>query len=86
MTIVVILIGAFLMNYFLELAYRQIWKKNLDARVEFQKEPALEGEQAELTETIVNQKWMFLPVLQVGFQIHRKLVITEGENNRVTDQ
>ena len=86
MTIVVILIGAFLMNYFLELAFQQIWKKNLDARVEFQKEPALEGEQAELTETIVNQKWMFLPVLQVGFQIHRNLIFADGENTSVSDQ
>ena len=86
MTIVVILIGAFLMNYLLELVFQQIWKKNLDARVEFQKEPALEGEQAELTETIVNQKWMFLPVLQVGFQIHRNLIFADGENTSVSDQ
>jgi uncharacterized protein (DUF58 family) len=86
MTILVILIGAFLMNYLLNAAYRQLWKKNLDARVEFQDMPALEGEEAYLTETIRNEKWMFLPLLQVGFQMHRNLWFADGENTSVSDQ
>lgn len=86
MTIVVILIGAFLMNYLLNAAYRQLWNKDLDARVEFQKEPAMEGHEAFLTETITNGKWLFLPLLQVGFQIHRNLRFADGENTSVSDQ
>lgn len=86
MTIVVILIGAFLMSYIINAAYQQQWKRNLDARVEFQKEPAMEGQDAQLTETIINNKWLFLPILQVGFQIHRNLWFADGENTSVSDQ
>ncbi|MBS6196328.1 MAG: DUF58 domain-containing protein [Clostridiales bacterium] len=86
MTIVVILAGAFLMNYLLNAAFREFWKRELDASVEFQKEPALEGGEAFLTETITNKKWLFLPLLQVGFQIHRNLWFADGENTSVSDQ
>ena len=86
MTIVVILIGAFLMSYLLSAAYQQHWKRELDARVEFQKEPAMEGQDAQLTETITNNKWLFLPLLQVGFHIHRNLWFADGENTSVSDQ
>lgn len=86
MTIVVILIGAFLMSYLLNAAYQQYWKRELDARVEFQKEPAMEGQDAQLTETITNNKWLFLPLLQVGFHIHRNLWFADGENTSVSDQ
>lgn len=86
MTIAVILIGAFLMNYLLNTAYCQFWKKELDAVVEFQREPAIEGQKAYLTETIINNKWLFLPLLQVGFQIHRNLQFADGENTSVSDQ
>lgn len=86
MTIAVILIGAFLMNYLLNAAYRQLWKKKLDADVQFQSEPAIEGETASLTETITNEKWLFLPLLQVGFHIHRNLWFADGENTSVSDQ
>lgn len=86
MIVVVILIGAFLMNYVLVNVYGHLWGKNLDAKVEFQQEPALEGREAMLTETIYNRKWLFLPVLQVGFQIHRNLCFADGENTSVSDQ
>ena len=51
------------MNYALVKIYGHLWGKNLDAQVEFQKEPSLEGRDAMLTETIYNRKWLFLPVL-----------------------
>ena len=86
MTIIVILIGAFLMSYLLNCAYQQQWKIGLDACVEFQKEPAMEGQEAKLTETITNNKWLFLPLLQVGFHIHRNLRFADGENTSVSDQ
>ena len=66
MIIIVVLIGAFVMNAVLVKSYGHLWEKHLDARVEFQKEPSLEGRDAILTETIYNRKWLFLPVLQVG--------------------
>ena len=86
MIIIVVLIGAFVMNAVLVKSYGHLWEKHLDARVEFQKEPSLEGRDAILTETIYNRKWLFLPVLQVGFQMHRNLRFADGENTSVSDQ
>ena len=86
MIIIVVLIGAFVMNYVLVKIYGHLWEKDLDARVEFQKEPSVEGRDATLTETIYNRKWLFLPVLQVGFQMHRNLRFADGENTSVSDQ
>ena len=82
MIIIVVLIGAFVMNYVLVKIYGHLWEKDLDARVEFQKEPSVEGRDATLTETIYNRKWLFLPVLQVGLptgkiQVSRISVIRE---------
>lgn len=85
MTVLVILIGAFLINALIEHLYSKNWNKELDARVEFQREPAYEGEDALLTETIVNKKRLFLPALSVGFQVHRNLVFADGENASVSD-
>ena len=86
MIIIVVLIGAFVMNAVLVKSYGHLWEKHLDARVEFQKEPSLEGRDAILTETIYNRKWLFLPVLQVGFLMHRILRVADGENSSVSDQ
>ena len=46
MIIIVVLIGAFVMNYVLVKIYGHLWEKDLDARVEFQKEPSVESEMA----------------------------------------
>ena len=59
MTIVVILLGAFLINYLLDACFRSLWAKKLTVRVKFQDQPAMEGEEARLTETIANEKRCF---------------------------
>lgn len=86
MAIIAIIIVAFLVHVFLNKIYAKLWKKDLEADVQFQKEPSMEGEKGYLTETISNRKWMFLPILQVGFQLHRNLLFADGENASVSDQ
>lgn len=86
MAIIAIIIVAFLINFLLDKIYAKLWKKELEADVQFQKEPSMEGQEAYLTETISNRKWLFLPVLQVGFQLHRNLLFADGENASVSDQ
>ena len=61
MIIIVVLIGAFVMNAVLVKSYGHLWEKHLDVRVEFQKEPSLEGRDAILTETIYNDHLLSLP-------------------------
>lgn len=85
MAVLVILIAAFLISYLIEYVYGKSWDGYLEAKVEFQHEPAYEGEEGILTETILNKKWLFLPVLSVGFQVHRNLVFSDGENASISD-
>lgn len=85
MTVLVIVIGAILINYLTEIIYSKYWDKDLDAIVEFQREPVYEGDEAILTETVVNNKRLFLTVLSVGFQIHRNLIFSDGENASISD-
>ena len=59
MIIIVVLIGAFVMNAVLVKIYGHLWEKHLDARVEFQKEPSLEGRDAILTETTITENGCF---------------------------
>ena len=51
MIIIVVLIGAFVMNAVLVKSYGHLWEKHLEARVKFQKEPSQEGRDAILTES-----------------------------------
>lgn len=85
MAVVAIIIGALLASYIVTICYQKIWDKNLEIYVKFNEEAAQQGMDSELTETIVNHKWLFLPMLQVGFETHKSLQFGEGENVSVSD-
>lgn len=83
--IIAILIGAllfFLQRYF----YQKLWQEDLDVDISFPAHTVYEGEQSHLIETIVNRKWLPLPVLQVKFAITRTFLFAGHENSTVTDQ
>ena len=73
MKVFVIIIGAFLFSYLVTYLYSRMWSENLEVKVDFKEEAVTEGMDSELTETISNRKWMFLPMLQVGFETHKNL-------------
>ena len=54
--------------------------------IRFQPEPVFRGEQGFLTETIENDKRLFLPALQAGFAVSRNLSFGQEENTSVSDQ
>ncbi len=85
MTIIVIIIGAFLFSYLVNTVYQRMWSDHLDVIVKFKEESIVEGMESELTETIANRKWLFLPMLQVGFETHRNLEFGQEENVSVSD-
>lgn len=51
--------------------FRSRWNKNLDIQIAFDREYVFCGEDANLVETIVNNKYLPLPVLEVGFDMSR---------------
>ena len=81
--ILLLLLGAvFLLQKYV---FRTRWNKNLDIQIAFDREYVFCGEDANLVETIVNNKYLPLPVLEVGFDMSRWLVFREEENSTVSD-
>ena len=85
MKVFVIIIGAFVFSALVTYVYRQLWNENLEVKVQFLEDAVTEGMDSELTETISNRKWMFLPILQVGFETHKNLEFGQEENVSVSD-
>lgn len=65
--------------------FRSRWNKNLDIQIAFEREYVFCGEDANLVETIVNNKYLPLPVLEVGFDMSRWLAFRDEENSTVSD-
>lgn len=85
MKVFVIIIGAFLFSALVTYVYQRLWSENLDVVIEFKEDAVVEGMDSELTETISNRKWLFLPMLQVGFETHKNLQFGQEENVSVSD-
>ena len=73
MIFLLILAGGLLARFLAEKYYEKNWNKRLKAEIRFQQEPVFQGEQGFLTETIENDKRLFLPALQAGFAVSRNL-------------
>lgn len=82
----IVMAGVAVIFYFLEgQLYKKFWSKGLDAEIAFQEHPAVEGETAQLKETVTNRKMIPLPILSVKFQMNRNLRFLTAENVAVTD-
>ena len=86
MIFLLILAGGFLARFLAEKYYEKNWNKRLKVEIRFQPEPVFQGEQGFLTETIENDKRLFLPALQAGFAVSRNLSFGQEENTSVSDQ
>ena len=61
-----------LVLYFAQrLLFRRLWDENLTVQISFDRDYIFCGEEANLVETIVNNKYLPLPVLEVGFDMSR---------------
>lgn len=75
-----------LVLYFAQrLLFRRLWDKNLTVQISFDRDYIFCGEEANLVETIVNNKYLPLPVLEVGFDMSRWVVFQDEENSTVSD-
>ena len=68
MIFLLILAGGLLARFLVEKYYEKNWNKRLKVVIRFQTEPVFQGEEGFLTETIENDKRLFLPALQAGFR------------------
>lgn len=86
MILLLVLLGAVLIQFLAEFLYEKNWYRNLTVTIRFQEKPLTEGEEGYLIETIENRKILFLPVLQAAFGVSRNLNFGEEENTSVSDQ
>ena len=75
-----------LVLYFAQrLLFRRLWDENLTVQISFDRDYIFCGEESNLVETIVNNKYLPLPVLEVGFDMSRWVVFQDEENSTVSD-
>ncbi len=86
MKLLMLLGMAVLVLVFLEKGYGWFWHRGLQVRAEFQPHPAIEGEEAFLTETIENRKVFPVPALQVEILIDNELGLGTEENASKSDK
>ncbi len=70
----------------IEWVYRQYWGAKLTVEARLPEENLHEGETANITEIIINDKFLPLPVLETFFELDRGLRYTSGENASVSDK
>jgi uncharacterized protein (DUF58 family) len=85
MKILSALLGALLLYYLQNYLYRRYWNKGLSVTIQFSEDCAVEGEELELYETVVNRKFLPLPIIKVKFMASRYLTFLDSNNSSVTD-
>lgn len=86
MKIIYIICGAACIYLLQRALYKKYWNKNLFVSVYFTQHAITELEEGELCETIVNQKYLPLPMLRVKFEVDRHLDFMQEANITVTDR
>ena len=65
--------------------YDRLWGKGLEVKTSFQEEYATEDDTAALTEVVVNDKFLPLPVVEIDFHMGKGLRFTDEANTAVSD-
>lgn len=87
MILLLMIAGAGVVYWVIQLVYRKVWNKNLSADISFSADNVVAGEYIELVEVVTNKKRMPLPYIHLKFQADRSLVFGDGnENSQVTDK
>ncbi len=84
----VFLVALFLLLFYflLRRLYDHFWNKNLSCTLEFQEEYAVEDEISRLSEVIVNDKLLPLPVVEIDFHMDKRLQFADSSNSSISDQ
>lgn len=87
MILLLMIAGAGIVYWVIQLIYRKVWNKNLAADIGFSADNVVAGEYIELVEVVTNKKRIPLPYIHLKFQADRSLIFGDGnENSQVTDK
>ncbi len=81
--ILILLLALFIL---VRLCYIRFWDKGLSCSIGFLREYATEDDTAELSEVIVNDKILPMPVVEIDFHMDRRLQFSDGENTSISDR
>lgn len=85
MKILSALLGALILYYLQNYLYRRYWNKGLNVSIRFSSDRTMEGEELELYETVINKKFLPLPIIKVKFMASKYLEFLDSNNSSVTD-
>lgn len=86
MTLLMLLLLLLMIGLLARKLYDRFWGRGLSCRVEFCQEYAVEDETAALTEVVVNDKLLPMPVVEINFHMDKRLRFGDGQNASVSDQ
>ena len=86
MKIIGIGIAAVVLFFLQKKLYSRVWNRNLDAFISFEQSKLVEGEEGTVSEVIVNQKWLPLPMLKAQFQTSKYLEFVDDKETKTSDQ
>lgn len=85
MSVAVLSIVVFFVVWLQKKLYKRLWAEKVSFMLSFSEKTAFEGDMLTLTETLINAKFLPLPVLAAKFQVSRNLVFTDFDNFQVSD-
>lgn len=86
MSLILMSVAVLLVMYVIRKIYVKNWSKGIEANIDVSKNATFPGDELVLTETIVNRKWLPLPMVTVKFEVDRSFVFgNEVVNTNVSD-
>lgn len=82
--VVIIVTGAILYGLY-DIVYGKLWSKGLEGKLSISTSTVFEGDEAVVTETVLNEKLMPLPWIWVKFQVDRSIMFEDIEGKNITD-
>ncbi len=84
---IVVIAGLLVAVFFLiKQIYARFWDRGLSCKIAFTEDYAVEDDTSVLSEVIVNNKLLPMPVVEIDFHMDRRLQFKEGQNAAVSDQ
>lgn len=72
--------------FLIRFIYTRFWDRGLSCRIAFQGEYATEDDMAALSEVIINDKVLPMPVVEIDFHMDRRLQFADGQNASISDR
>ncbi len=86
MSLILMSIAVLLVMYIIRKIYIKNWSHGIEADIEVSKNTTFPGDELILTETVVNRKWLPLPMVTVKFEVDRSFVFgNDVVNTNVSD-